>query len=67
MSGYYTGGIMDSVRCKNCNKLLFKGGFKHIEIKCPRCKRYIVISNAKEHPQLDKLWFGEMLITNLQR
>ncbi|MGJ3366058.1 Com family DNA-binding transcriptional regulator, partial [Escherichia coli] len=41
---------MDSVRCKNCNKLLFKGGFKHIEIKCPRCKRYIVISNAKEHP-----------------
>lgn len=56
---------MDSVRCKNCNKLLFKGGFKHIEIKCPRCKRYIVISNVKEHPQLDKLWFGEMLITNL--
>ncbi|HGW8516509.1 Com family DNA-binding transcriptional regulator [Escherichia coli] len=41
---------MDSVRCKNCNKLLFKGGFKHIEIKCPLCKRYIVISNAKEHP-----------------
>ncbi|WP_332832948.1 Com family DNA-binding transcriptional regulator [Escherichia coli] len=42
---------MDSVRCKNCNKLLFKGGFKHIEIKCPRCKRYIVISNAKGIPR----------------
>ncbi|EHP63479.1 hypothetical protein HMPREF0986_04541 [Escherichia coli 4_1_47FAA] len=41
---------MDSVRCKNCNKLLFKGGFKHIEIKCLRCKRCIVISNTQEHP-----------------
>nr|WP_077904304.1 MULTISPECIES: hypothetical protein [Shigella] len=30
--------------------MLFKGGFKHIEIKCPRCKRYIVISSAREHP-----------------
>ncbi|EBR2766510.1 Com family DNA-binding transcriptional regulator [Salmonella enterica subsp. enterica serovar Newport] len=41
---------MHSIRCKNCNKLLFKGDFLQVEIKCPRCKRYILISNAFEHP-----------------
>lgn len=41
---------MQEIRCKNCNKLLFKGVFKCIEVKCPRCKRLISISNAAEHP-----------------
>ncbi|MCP8687755.1 Com family DNA-binding transcriptional regulator [Marinobacterium sedimentorum] len=27
------------VRCSNCNKLLAKGIFEELEIKCPRCKR----------------------------
>ncbi|MBC0838548.1 Com family DNA-binding transcriptional regulator, partial [Escherichia coli] len=27
---------MKSIRCKNCNKLLFKAdSFDHIEIRCP--------------------------------
>ena len=41
---------MRNIRCKNCNKLLFKGVFNQVEIKCPRCKRLILISNAVEHP-----------------
>ncbi|HDK0627796.1 TPA: Com family DNA-binding transcriptional regulator [Escherichia coli] len=41
---------MKSIRCNNCNKLLFKGVFNQVEIKCPRCKRLILISNAVEHP-----------------
>ncbi|WP_371363982.1 Com family DNA-binding transcriptional regulator [Sporomusa rhizae] len=24
-------------RCPNCNRLLFKGCIKYVEIKCPRC------------------------------
>ncbi|ECI5214705.1 Com family DNA-binding transcriptional regulator [Salmonella enterica subsp. diarizonae] len=41
---------MRVIRCKNCNKLLFKGIFNLVEIKCLRCKRLIIISNAGEHP-----------------
>ncbi|HED1844333.1 Com family DNA-binding transcriptional regulator [Citrobacter koseri] len=41
---------MKEYRCSNCLKLLFKGTFNTIEIKCPRCKRIILISNATEHP-----------------
>lgn len=41
---------MNTIRCKNCNKLLFKGLFQQIEIKCPRCKRVIKIMSAGEHP-----------------
>ncbi|QHM71684.1 Com family DNA-binding transcriptional regulator [Mixta intestinalis] len=41
---------MQEIRCKNCNKLLFKGVFNSVEVKCPRCKRLISISNAAEHP-----------------
>lgn len=41
---------MKSIRCKNCNKLLFKAdSFVHIEIRCPRCKRHIIMLNACEH------------------
>ncbi|RDL44702.1 Com family DNA-binding transcriptional regulator [Marinomonas piezotolerans] len=29
---------MQNLRCKRCNKLLAKGAFAYIEIKCPRCK-----------------------------
>ncbi|MEA1065824.1 Com family DNA-binding transcriptional regulator [Erwinia sp. HR93] len=41
---------MQEIRCKNCNKLLFKGVFNRVEVKCPRCKRLVSISNAAEHP-----------------
>ncbi|EAO1206222.1 Com family DNA-binding transcriptional regulator [Salmonella enterica] len=41
---------MKETRCSNCHKLLFKGIFNSIEIKCPRCKRITFISNASEHP-----------------
>lgn len=41
---------MKEYRCSNCFKLLFKGAFNIIEIKCPRCKRIILISSAVEHP-----------------
>ncbi|WP_241197661.1 Com family DNA-binding transcriptional regulator [Pantoea agglomerans] len=30
-------------RCKWCNKLLFKGVFKSIQIKCPRCREINVL------------------------
>ncbi|WP_111640001.1 Com family DNA-binding transcriptional regulator [Marinomonas shanghaiensis] len=29
---------MQNIRCSKCNKLLAKGVFQMIEIKCPRCK-----------------------------
>ncbi|MFZ1892431.1 MAG: Com family DNA-binding transcriptional regulator [Formosimonas sp.] len=29
---------MKEIRCTYCKKLLFKGIFSKIEIKCPRCK-----------------------------
>ncbi|STE65310.1 translational regulator of Mom [Escherichia coli] len=48
---------MKSIRCKNCNKLLFKAdSFVHIEIRCPRCKRHIIMLNACEHPT-EKHWW----------
>lgn len=48
---------MKSIRCKNCNKLLFKAdSFDHIEIRCPRCKRHIIMLNACEHPHGETLW-----------
>ncbi|MDO8282689.1 MAG: Com family DNA-binding transcriptional regulator [Thermodesulfovibrionia bacterium] len=28
---------LPNVRCKKCGKLLFKGEFTEIEVKCPRC------------------------------
>jgi phage FluMu protein Com len=28
---------MTEVRCKKCNRLLFKGKVDDIEIKCPKC------------------------------
>ncbi|QEW06358.1 Com family DNA-binding transcriptional regulator [Nitrincola iocasae] len=34
------------IRCNNCNKLLAKGIFQKIEIKCPRCKRLIQYERA---------------------
>lgn len=35
------------VRCRNCNKLMFKWqyqGITHLEIKCPRCSHAEVLS-----------------------
>ncbi len=29
---------MQTIRCKQCNKLLAKAKFQQLEIKCPRCK-----------------------------
>lgn len=28
---------MDEVRCSNCRRLLARGHYSNIEIKCPRC------------------------------
>ena len=28
---------MSEVRCPNCNRLLFRGIIKYVEIKCPKC------------------------------
>ncbi|MGL4722893.1 MAG: Com family DNA-binding transcriptional regulator [Scandinavium sp.] len=46
-------------RCKNCNKLLFKGAFAWVQIKCPRCKRLISNLNAVEHPTIKESYCGE--------
>lgn len=36
---------MPEIRCKRCNKLLFRGNGVKIEIKCPRCKLINKIEN----------------------
>lgn len=39
---------MIDVRCKGCDKLLFKTEFCKIAMKCPRCKKifeYLIINN----------------------
>ncbi|WP_417022694.1 Com family DNA-binding transcriptional regulator [Bilophila wadsworthia] len=32
------------IRCPHCNRLLAKGEATHIEIKCPRCGAYTILS-----------------------
>lgn len=53
----YYDKVMQSFRCSNCNKLLFKGkirGDNHIEIVCGRCKslnifdKKVIFDNKKE-------------------
>lgn len=39
---------MKEFRCKNCNKLLFKGNFTGIiEICCNRCKKIVKINTER--------------------
>lgn len=54
---------MKSIRCKNCNKLLFKADSfdQALEIRCPRCKRHIIMLNACEHPHGETLWKREKI------
>lgn len=35
------------VRCKYCNKLLFRGHAIRLQISCPRCRRLQVIGEEK--------------------
>ncbi|WP_081401941.1 Com family DNA-binding transcriptional regulator [Acinetobacter colistiniresistens] len=39
---------MQQINCRSCGRLLAKGTFKTLEIKCPRCKaiNFLSISNA---------------------
>lgn len=37
---------LGDVRCL-CNRLLFKGEAKHLEIKCPNCKRLYLIKGSE--------------------
>ncbi|WP_019878494.1 Com family DNA-binding transcriptional regulator [Succinispira mobilis] len=39
---------MQEVRCQKCNRLLFRGSVKAIEIKCPKCN-HVQIITAKDH------------------
>ncbi|MDS1619950.1 Com family DNA-binding transcriptional regulator [Escherichia coli] len=39
-----------SIRCKNCNKLLARAAFHYIEVKCPRCKTLNQLTRATEPP-----------------
>lgn len=34
---------MTNYRCPYCNKLLFRGKIKKVEIKCSRCKKIVVV------------------------
>ncbi|EEE2001894.1 Com family DNA-binding transcriptional regulator [Salmonella enterica subsp. enterica serovar Kotte] len=43
---------MKAVRCLRCNKLLFKGCFISIQIKCNRCG-YVNELSATERPDRD--------------
>lgn len=40
--------MLVEARCGNCNKLLAKGGYEILEIKCPRCKTI----NQLERPRV---------------
>lgn len=36
--------MINEVRCKKCNKLLFKGNFNGVvEIKCSKCKNILKV------------------------
>ncbi len=39
---------MEEVRCKNCNQLLLKAEYCFVEIKCPRCKKTIIVKLKKD-------------------
>ncbi|UCZ55976.1 Com family DNA-binding transcriptional regulator [Desulfurispirillum indicum] len=32
------GQALHEVRCKRCNRLLFKGSVISVEVKCPKCR-----------------------------
>lgn len=40
---------MNLIKCKSCGRLLAKGEYRTLEIKCPRCKTLNIMSieNAK--------------------
>jgi phage FluMu protein Com len=42
--------LLPENRCKWCNRLLFKGWVRYIEIKCPRgdCGKINIIENPEE-------------------
>lgn len=49
---------MIDVKCKGCDKLLFKTEFCYVAIKCPRCRlifEYKVITNLHITNQYDML------------
>ncbi len=40
---------INTCRCPNCNRLLFKGRVKHIEIQCPKCG-FVQTIRCKDNP-----------------
>ncbi|MGA5655274.1 Com family DNA-binding transcriptional regulator [Rahnella contaminans] len=42
---------MPEIRCLKCNKLLFKGQFIEIEVKCPRCGHLSKMSAPERQPK----------------
>ncbi|WP_414675626.1 Com family DNA-binding transcriptional regulator [Magnetovibrio sp.] len=44
---------MESIHCPSCKKLLAKGTVKALEIKCPRCKTFLVL-RAKQSPPTER-------------
>jgi phage FluMu protein Com len=42
---------MKEIRCQRCGRLLFKGAFDTIEIKCHRCKKINTFTNSEKEGQ----------------
>lgn len=54
------------VKCKKCGRLLFKGKFWDVEIKCPKCG-YIQALNGQDEKNLDILYKGDKLPQHIER
>ena len=54
--------MLKEVRCRHCGKLLAKGGYEILEIKCPRCKTI----NTLERPRVPNL-SGDSTRGNLRK
>ncbi|WP_390901543.1 Com family DNA-binding transcriptional regulator [Silvimonas soli] len=42
---------MQEVRCASCGKLLCRGIYTQIEIKCPRCRAMNVLRTVSPQPE----------------
>lgn len=42
------GETLIEIRCRRCNRLLFKGQVEWVEIKCPKCRYCQVVTRTGE-------------------
>ena len=59
------GKSSEHVRCKKCGRLLFKGRYWDVEIKCPKCDYVQTLNGAKK--SVDILYKESKITQHIER